>query len=320
LCVFIVVKGLRTTDNSPQLMSGTTTGSRTETVRGAVGRAFTLIELLVIIAIIAILAAMLLPALARVKIRAQQTFCLSNIKQIAAGGIMYMNETGRCVPFNEYRVGDPGYDPNILGEYWIDVVTNDGAVGAVTICPSTHVPQATNYLIPGTADLPWIFQENNGGPFAIWSYGENPWMTDYVGDLVPDEYYTGLTYSQWLGYVCSKPSAVAYPARTPFIFDCMYLGAAPLETDAAATNLYYGLADPEGDISQRGGMNCCTILRHGGPTAKSSYSHSPGQPLPGAINLSCMDGHAEQVKLANLWNFYWHLKWNPSAVRPGSQR
>jgi prepilin-type N-terminal cleavage/methylation domain-containing protein/prepilin-type processing-associated H-X9-DG protein len=55
-------------------------------------KAFTLIELLVVIAIIAILAAILFPVFAQAKAAAKGAACLSNVKQIALGGLMYAND------------------------------------------------------------------------------------------------------------------------------------------------------------------------------------------------------------------------------------
>ena len=55
-------------------------------------KGFTLIELLVVIAIIAILAAILFPVFAKAREKARQTSCLSNVKQLALGALMYTQD------------------------------------------------------------------------------------------------------------------------------------------------------------------------------------------------------------------------------------
>ena len=86
-------------------------------------RGFTLIELLVVIAIIAILAAMLLPALARARLKAQGVQCMNNTKQLTLAWIMYTCDNRDFVPGVD---NDPG--PGTLSEWqtcWCGGVMDD---------------------------------------------------------------------------------------------------------------------------------------------------------------------------------------------------
>ncbi|MCE5200266.1 MAG: prepilin-type N-terminal cleavage/methylation domain-containing protein [Armatimonadota bacterium] len=86
-------------------------------------RGFTLIELLVVIAIIAILAAILFPVFIKVKRKAQETSCKSNMHQIATAFMLYANDHDGYIPDQTSVMGPSQYYgpvslPNSIGDAW----------------------------------------------------------------------------------------------------------------------------------------------------------------------------------------------------------
>jgi prepilin-type N-terminal cleavage/methylation domain-containing protein/prepilin-type processing-associated H-X9-DG protein len=115
-------------------------GAPKESHRWNNGPGFTLVELLVVIAIIAVLAALLLPALAKAKEKGRQTSCINNVRQQTLAVIMYANENGDLLPPTAYNTPDGNEVdwPALLDPYL-------NHVAKIHLCPTDLISQTNSY-------------------------------------------------------------------------------------------------------------------------------------------------------------------------------
>jgi prepilin-type N-terminal cleavage/methylation domain-containing protein/prepilin-type processing-associated H-X9-DG protein len=128
---------------------------------------FTLIELLVVIAIIAILAAILFPVFARARAKAQQTTCLSNVKQLALGVLMYCSDNNSKLPWSFQYIGPTGK------ENWSAPISPYINNLQIFLCPTDPLPIAgsgTMYTnIPSTYSINMTATDGSGWDTGCWN-------------------------------------------------------------------------------------------------------------------------------------------------------
>jgi prepilin-type N-terminal cleavage/methylation domain-containing protein/prepilin-type processing-associated H-X9-DG protein len=244
--------------------------------------AFTLIELLVVIAIIAILAAMLLPALAKAKDKAHAIACKSNLRQCGLANQMYVGDNDDRLPY--------AHLPNISAagsNNWMFLLTPYIKQAAFNAGTSTDDSDFAKSVFTCAIRLK---EELNTDPQLNPPGGSSPWKISY-----------------------GMNSATAIGANGTDVTDqgsFQYAGAAKLTSVQTATETFLisDVAWDSGFVAMpwKNGFFKYWNYVNNKPIYRAGFKHG-NVPPKGRVNLVFMDGHVEDRSLTQTNNFV--FKW-----------
>jgi prepilin-type N-terminal cleavage/methylation domain-containing protein/prepilin-type processing-associated H-X9-DG protein len=218
--------------------------------------AFTLIELLVVIAIIAILAAILFPVFARARENARRSSCMSNLKQIGLGAMMYVQDFDEKYPMGYYS--HTAATP--LG--WQALLAPYAKSTQVFICPSSTVQPSD----PGTGN-----------------YGAN-WLIypnlEWSGDTVVSMASIGSVASVYMIMDSGSHLLQPKPQST---------ATTPYGSSVTAPTAFWYLPGTKKLVEAAGGTSPTMA-----PAQQTDYA-SEGRHFDG-INMAFADGHVKWLK------------------------
>jgi prepilin-type N-terminal cleavage/methylation domain-containing protein len=202
-------------------------------------RGFTLIELLVVIAIIAILAAILFPVFAQARAKARQAVCISNVKQLGLGFMMYVQDYDEDFPYWAWGNSSPigGCSGAPCGHFesiWFNAIYPYVKNAGVYACPNAndHSTIAQNAM--------WNWVANNNPPATyLEKYNIDPGLINATINYGMSE---PLEQGSLFGSFGSPTpmAALTFPAQTLLFGDCA-VGLTAEGPPSSAT-------DPNGNI------------------------------------------------------------------------